>query len=171
MEGGPLTVSRFPPSYEITRVYRVPRPYIVSRPPQPLPLLSRLRQDSSVEIENQHLRERERETNVAITFNGNGSGGGMEIVGRISNLVSDSSIRKENRRVCLCFCSVVCFSPPCFFLLPLFLLLLPFPVGSFHFFFPSFGPWPRWWPRRKKEGEKKNISEIGYKEQTEKESI
>ena len=119
MEGGPLTVSRFPPSYEITRVYRVPRPYIVSRPPQPLPLLSRLRQDSSVEIENQHLRERERErekrTSVAITFNGNGSGGGMEIVGRISNLVSDSSIRKENRRVCLCFCSVVCFSPLCFF--------------------------------------------------------
>lgn len=81
----------------------------------------------------------------------------MEIVGRISNLVSDSSIRKENRRVCLCFCSVVSVSLRSVFLLPSSILRRFVPL----FYFLSFD-------QREREREEKNISEIGYKEQTEK---
>lgn len=81
----------------------------------------------------------------------------MEIVGRISNLVSDSSIRKENRRVCLCFCSVVSVSLRFVFLLPSSILRRFVPL----FYFLSFD-------QREREREEKNISEIGYKEQTEK---
>lgn len=81
----------------------------------------------------------------------------MEIVGRISNLVSDSSIRKENRWVCLCFCSVVSVSLRSVFLLPSSILRRFVPL----FYFLSFD-------QREREREEKNISEIGYKEQTEK---
>lgn len=101
-EEGPLTVSRFPPSYEITRVYRLPPPYIVSRPPQPLPLL---RQDARFEI--QRLREREREKRAAITFNGN----------RRSNLESRFGFFNPQRKsmsLSLLLLRRLCFSPLCF---------------------------------------------------------
>lgn len=102
-EEGPLTVSRFPPSYEITRVYRLPPPYIVFTAAATFtsPTTGRSIRDPASE------REREREKRAAITFNGN----------RRSNLESRFGFFNPQRKstsLSLLLLRRLRFSPLCF---------------------------------------------------------
>lgn len=153
MEGGPplIRFRGFP--VKLQEFIESPRPYIVSRPPQPLPLSCQGSGFSPFEIRSRSsVREKERVRNerVAITFNGNGSGRKEWKSSAESRFEFFDPQRKST--------SLSLLPPP-----PLFLSSSRRLVSLFLSFALAVA---------KEEGRwRKNISEIGYKEQTEKESI